>query len=92
MGLQDKFRKIKHEKFWSLPAVEKTGVVNGLVFIGTIAGAFLSIQKEASAEVPSESTCESGESSSGSIPTTGWEDHCWWNHCWSNWSDAASGP
>ena len=91
MGLKEKLQKIKREKPWVLPEEEKTGVVNGLIFLGTISGALMSLQNDTNATSDgSESTCESGESSSGDIPTTGWKDHCWWNHCWSNWSDASS--
>lgn len=88
MGLKERLQKIKREKPWVLPEEEKTGVINGLILIGAISGAFFALQKEIEAEsADAASTCETEnvERDDGleeGVEGVDWSNHCWWDHNW----------
>lgn len=103
MSLKGKLRKIKHhsiKKAFELPDSEKTGVVNGLLFLGAAVGALISQQHTASGtDTPTPCTDTTNTRiENTNVPTGGrdtglvvesWNDHCWHDHCWwdHSWHD-----
>lgn len=96
VGVRDRIRKIKDSKIWKLSDDEKVGVVNGLVLLGAVSGALLSLHevKEVHADSSPECDANSGEviksgieSHDFGLDTSEWGNHCWWDHSWSDWSD-----
>lgn len=93
MSVRDKIRKIRKSDIWKLSDDEKVGVVNGLVMLGAVSGALLSIgaAKDAHAAPSCDGDGEvtaSGEASADlGLDSSQWGNHCWWDHSWSDWSN-----
>ncbi|RLG13844.1 MAG: hypothetical protein DRN71_04075 [Candidatus Nanohalarchaeota archaeon] len=97
MNIQDKIKKLKKTKksdIFKIAGTEKTGVVNSLVLLGSIASFFAAVEHEVHAQL--SLSCDS----KGEITDThefgvldsssNWRNHCWswgWGWCWSwHWS------
>lgn len=100
MGIKDKIKNARKRRLADLSGSEKTGVLNGLVVLGAIAGAMVLTGKSASATAcdPKTHDVTNTELSStdGGISNS-WNNHCWWDHSWhdhswSDWSDSSTGP
>ncbi len=92
VSVRDKIRKFRKSDIWKLSDDEKVGVVNGLVMLGAVSGALLSIS--AAKDAHAAPTCDengevtaSGEASAdiaGGLNYSQWGNHCWWDHSWNN--------
>ena len=96
MSLKEKINKLKKRHLKEEPKGEKTGILDGLVVLGALAGA-IAVTSEASAaptcdETTHEITDTNLNSDDDGIDTGSWDNHCWWDHAWwdhtwHNWSD-----
>lgn len=95
MPLKDKIKKLRER---NADSNEKTGILNGLVVLGALAGALIAAGDKAEAAPKCDSpthevTDTQTTSSDGGIDTSSWDNHCWWDHSWwdhdwSNWDES----
>ncbi len=90
MNIHDKLKKRRKDGFWKLSEEEKTGVINGLVLLGAVAGTLSAMHHEAHAQP----TCDDGVitntniiSQDFGIDDIEWGNHCWWDHAWRDYDD-----
>lgn len=95
MILSEKIKKIRKHRLAKSLSGEKSGVLNGLMVLGAIAGAALLASEKASATPPE---CNSPThdvtdtkinshnliSDTDGINTASWGNHYWWDHSWYN--------
>lgn len=101
MSIHDKIKKlkkIKKSEIFKVAGTEKTGVVNSLVLLGSIASFFAVVEHEVNA-ITCECNTDTGEIEDTDLVTAldtsnNWRNHCWgwgWGWCWS-WGHSNNAP
>ena len=92
MSLKEKIKNLRKRKP-AENAKEKTGILDGLVVLGALAGA-IAVTSEASAaptcDAETHETDNTGfEPRDDGIEVGSWDNHCWWDHTWwdHSWTD-----
>ena len=77
-----KLKKIKKSEIFKAAGNEKTGVVNSLVLLGSIASFFAVVEHEVNA-IDCKCDSETGEIEDTGLDAVLKESNNWRNHCWS---------
>jgi len=95
MGIRDKIKKIRKCSIFKINGHEKTGVVNSLVLLGSVASFFAAVEHDVNAIAGISCDANTGEITDTNLEpvknlTPPWTNHCWswgWGWCWSwGWS------
>lgn len=89
MSIKEKIRNLRKRSLTKPIAGEKSGVLNGLVVLGAIAGSALLASEKASAALDCNPSTHDIDKTNinpndGVIDTNSWGNHYWWDHSWYN--------